>query len=253
MIAHATGFHGRCYSAIAELFPDRRVIAIDLRGHGRSEGGPIDTWRTIADDLVAFLDQLRIKRAVGLGHSMGAHASLQAASERPEAYSRLVLFDPVIMPPEYYEGPAVTDVPHPAIRRKRDFASVEAMMGRFRTREPYSLFTERVLEDYCRYGLKERPGGGFVLACTPEMESSVYSSSRSNAGIFDAAKSVDIPVTVVRAQQTGAGDFKGSPTWHGLAGIMPKGTDIYRPDRTHFHPFEDPEDAARIIAEAEKA
>ena len=253
VVAHATGFHGRCYSAIAELFPDRRVIAIDLRGHGRSEGGPVDTWRTISDDLVGLLDQLRIKRAVGFGHSMGAHVSLQAASERPDAYSRLVLFDPVILPPEFYQGPAVSEVPHPTIRRKRDFATVEAMMERFRTREPYSLFTQRVFEDYCRYGLTQRKGGDHVLACTPEMEASVYSSSRSNAAIFDAAKAVDIPVTVVRAQQTGAGDFKGSPTWPGLADILPQGTDMYRPDRTHFHPFEDPGDAARIIAEAEQA
>ena len=55
-----------------------------------------------------------------------------------------------------------------------------------------------------------------------------------------------IPVTVVRAKQTDLRDFKGSPTWPGLASIIPNGTDIYRPDRTHFHPFEDPEDAAKI-------
>ena len=139
VIAHATGFHGRCYGAIADQFPDRRVIALDLRGHGRSEGGPVDDWRLVASDVAAFLDQVRIRRAVGVGHSMGAHVTLQAASQRPEAYDRLVLFDPVILSPETYStsdddwGP---DAPHPAIRRKRDFASPEAMMERFASREP---------------------------------------------------------------------------------------------------------------------
>ncbi len=252
IIAHATGFHGRCYSAIAELFPDRRVIALDLRGHGQSEGGPIDHWRTIADDVNAFLEQLRIRRAVGVGHSMGAHTLLQCASEKPECFSRLVLFDPVILAPEYYEidAPLFTpDAPHPAIRRKRDFASAEAMIERFAPREPYSLFAPRVFEDYCQYGLRALSTGGFELACAPEMEASVYGSSRSNSGIFDAAKQVEIPVLIVRAKQTKAMDFKGSPTWPMLSTILPKGTDMPRPDRTHFHPFEDPADAARIIAE----
>jgi hypothetical protein len=34
-----------------------------------------------------------------------------------------------------------------------------------------------------------------------------------------------------------------------LANVLPQGTDLYRPDMTHFHPFQDPADAARIIAE----
>lgn len=253
VIAHATGFHARCYDAIAEQFPDRRVLALDLRGHGRSEGGPINDWRVLASDVAAILSQLRIRGAVGFGHSMGAHTLLQCAADQPDMFSRLVLFDPVILPPEFYAEGAdnrMSDAPHPTIRRKRDFASPEAMMERFESREPYSLFTPRVFEDYCRHGLAPREGGGFELACAPEMEASVYGSSRSNDGIFDAAKSLSIPVLVVRAQQTDVMDFKGSPTWPRLASIIPQGTDLHRPDRTHFHPFEDPEDAGRIIAEA---
>lgn len=253
LIAHATGFHGRCYSAIAEHFPDRRVIALDLRGHGRSEGGPIEDWRVMASDVAGFCDQLRIRRALGVGHSMGAHVLLQCAADNPDHFSRLVLFDPVILKPEYYEEGAETrtsDAPHPAIRRKRDFASPEAMMERFAERDPYKLFEKRVFEEYCRHGLKERADGGFELACSPEMEASVYGSSRSNNGILEAAQTVEIPVWVVRAQQSDVMDFKSSPTWPALASVLANGTDIYRPDRTHFHPFEDSADAARIIAEA---
>lgn len=252
LIAHATGFHARCYDEIAEQFADRRVIALDLRGHGRSEGGPIDDWRIMSDDVNAVMDHLRLKGALGIGHSMGAHTLLQCAADRPDAFKRLVLFDPVVLSPEFYTEGAegfTPDAPHPAIRRKRDFASPEAMMERFAPREPYSLFEPRVFEDYCRQGLLPKDGGGFTLACQPEMEASVYMSSRSNAGIFEAAKTVQVPVLVVRAKQLGVMDFKGSPTWPGLAGIIPNGIDLHRPDRTHFHPFEDPGDAARIIAE----
>lgn len=250
LIAHATGFHGRCYGAIADHFPERRVIALDLRGHGRSEGSPIDHWRVMAEDVAGFCEQLRIRRAVGVGHSMGAHVLLQCAADMPAYFSRLVLFDPVVMAPSFYtRDGAVSNTPHPTIRRKRDFASPEAMMERFRTREPYALFDPRVFEDYCRHGLREREGGGYVLACSPEMEASVYSTSFTNSGILEAARSVGIPVTVVRAMQSDR-TFIGSPTWPALASIMSNGTDLHRPDRTHFHPFEDPADAARIIAQA---
>ena len=100
---------------------------------------------------------------------------------------------------------------------------------------------------------KKRIGGDFVLACAPEMEASIYGTSRTNVGIHDTAKAVDLPVWVVRARQGMFNDFTGSPTWPQLASTMPQGVDIHRPDRTHFHPFEDPEDAARIIAEAARA
>jgi pimeloyl-ACP methyl ester carboxylesterase len=252
VFAHATGFHGRVFDAIVAQFPAHPAYAIDLRGHGRSGGGPIDDWRIMARDVAEFLDQAGITGAVGIGHSMGAHTLLQVAADNPERFARLVLFDPVILAPEFYaptEPLYSADNPHPAIRRKRDFASAEEMIARFRERDPYCLFDARVFEDYCRHGLLPAASGeGMELACAPEMEASVYASSRSNGAILEAARTVDIPVLVVRAQMTTLNDFKSSPTWPELAKVLPQGTDLYRPDRTHFHPFEDPADAARIIA-----
>ncbi len=253
VFAHATGFHGRVFDAIIARFPDHPAYAIDLRGHGQSRAGPIDDWRLVARDVGEFLAQAGLSGAVGIGHSMGAHTLLQVAADAPGRFARLVLFDPVILAPEFYapgQPLHTADNPHPAIRRKRDFASAEAMMERFRSRDPYDLFDPRVFEDYCRHGLVPAASGeGMELACAPEVEASVYASSRSNGAILDAARGVDIPVLVVRAQMTSLTDFKSSPTWPELAGVLPQGRDLHRPDMTHFHPFQDPADAARIIAE----
>ncbi len=253
VFAHATGFHGRVWDPVIARFPDHPAHAIDLRGHGLSRAGPIADWRILANDVAEFLAQSGITGAVGIGHSMGAHTLLQVAADHPEAFARLVLFDPVILAPEAY-GPDQevfsAENRHPTARRKRDFASPEEMMERFATRDPYVLFDPRVFAAYCRHGLVPAASGeGLELACAPEVEASVYETSRSNAAIHDAAQAVDIPVLVVRALHTNLFDFKSSPTWPGLAGILPRGTDLHRPDMTHFHPFQDPEDAARIIAE----
>jgi len=253
VFAHATGFHGRVFDAIIEAFPAHPAYAIDLRGHGGSRAAPIDDWRLVARDVADFMEQAGLSGAVGIGHSMGAHTLLQVAADHPDAFSRLVLFDPVILAPEFYapgEPLYSADNPHPAIRRKRDFASPEAMIERFQTRDPYNLFDPRVFADYCRYGLVPAASGeGLELACAPEVEASVYASSRSNGAVLEAAKRVDIPVLVVRAEMTNLNDFKSSPTWPDLAAHLPQGTDLYRPDMTHFHPFQDPDDAARIIGE----
>jgi pimeloyl-ACP methyl ester carboxylesterase len=253
VFAHATGFHGRVWDAIIAALPGHPAYAIDLRGHGQSRAGPITDWRVLARDVADFLDQSGLSGAVGIGHSMGAHTLLQVAADHPKAFARLVLFDPVILAPEFYgDGqPLYTaENPHPAIRRKRDFASAEAMIERFATRDPYDLFAPKVFADYCRHGLVPAASGeGLELACAPEVEASVYASSRSNGAILEAAKTVAIPVLVVRAQHTNLPDFKSSPTWPELANVLPQGRDLYRPDMTHFHPFQDPEDAARIIRE----
>lgn len=253
VFAHATGFHGRVWDAIIAAFPDHPAYAIDLRGHGQSRAGPISDWRVLARDVADFLEQAGVAGAVGIVHSMGAHTLLQVAADHPEAFARLVLFDPVILAPEYYtaeETQFTADNPHPAIRRKRDFPSAEAMIERFSSRDPYDLFDAKVFEDYCRHGLVPAASGeGLELACAPEVEASVYASSRSNGAILEAARAVTIPVLVVRAQHTTLNDFKSSPTWPELANVLPQGTDLYRPDMTHFHPFQDPEDAAKIVRE----
>ncbi len=251
LFAHATGFHARVWDAVIEHFPDRRVLSLDLHGHGRSSGEPITHWRVIIDEVLELLDQLDLQGAVGIGHSMGAHVLTQVASENHTAFAQLVLFDPVILDPVFYQAREAVGEPHPTARRKRDFASAEEMIARFESRDPYNTFERQVFEDYCRFGLLPAANGeGMELACAPEMEASVYSASRSNAGIHESARKVDIPVTVVRAKALEQMDFKSSPTWPKLAEIMPQGTDLYRPDMTHFHPFQDPPDAARIIAEA---
>lgn len=253
LFAHATGFHARAFDAVIEHFPDRRVLSLDLRGHGRSGGGPIEDWREVGADIVALADRLDLNGLIGVGHSMGAHNLLQCSADRPDLFARTILFDPVILAPEFYEGENFgfdPDEQHPTAKRKNDFDSPEAMFERFHDRMPYKLFDPRVLRDYCDYGLLPKADGeGFELACAPETEASVYMSSRSNTGIIDAAKTVETPTLVVRAKRSEKHDFLGSPVWPQLAAIIPGGEDMHRPDMTHFHPFQDPADAACIVRE----
>jgi pimeloyl-ACP methyl ester carboxylesterase len=77
----------------------RNVLAVDLPGHGRSEGEPLASVAAIADWLVALLDSLAIERAALVGHSLGALAVLDAAGRHPRRVQRIALLGPSVPMP----------------------------------------------------------------------------------------------------------------------------------------------------------
>jgi pimeloyl-ACP methyl ester carboxylesterase len=259
-LIHATGFHARCWDqTVKALGPGYRVIAVDTRGHGRSEKtGPINDWAVPAQDLAELIEHLNLKEAVGAGHSMGGHLLVQIAATHPNAFKRLVLIDPVMLPPEVYASPHLTALPegavHPVARRRNAWASWQEMFDAFKKRHPYSLWRPQVLEDYCRYGLVPAASGqGFELACPPAIEASIY-MGHAGRDIYRLASRVRCPVTVLRAKPREPGprdltDFAASPTWEGVARSFTNGRDVPLPHLTHFIPMQEPELTARFIAD----
>src|SRR5512135_226386 len=69
----------------------RNVLALDLPGHGRSEGAALPTVAAIADWLVAVLDACAINTAALAGHSLGSLAVLEAAGRHPTRVERVAL------------------------------------------------------------------------------------------------------------------------------------------------------------------
>ena len=72
----------------------RNVIAVDLPGHGRSSGEPPATVEAIGEWLLRVLDALGVERAVVVGHSMGALATLACAARNPDRIERIALLGP---------------------------------------------------------------------------------------------------------------------------------------------------------------
>jgi pimeloyl-ACP methyl ester carboxylesterase len=260
LLAHATGFHARCWDPVVARLGDVHVVAVDQRGHGRSERTPITHWRVFGEDLADLVRALDLRDVLGVGHSMGGHALVDAAAAEPGRFRGLVLVDPVIASPDEYGTGGWTiqrpgDEPHPVARRRRRFDSPEAMIARFRDRPPYDAFVPEALEAYCRWGLlAAQDGAGFELACPPETEASIYMTSRTNVGVHDSVRRLALPVLVLRARRPPPDrevmDFSSSPTWPGLAGALRRGREIHYPDRSHFLPMEVPDEIAARILEA---
>lgn len=70
-----------------------RVLAIDLRNHGRSPHADTFTYQAMAEDVLELLDAQHIESAHLLGHSMGGKVAMTLALSNPERVGKLVVVD----------------------------------------------------------------------------------------------------------------------------------------------------------------
>ena len=109
LAVHGVTAHGERYRRLAqEAFPERRWLAVDLRGHGRSTwDGPWTVEQHVAD-LLETLDAEGVERVEVVGHSYGGMIGLHLLATAPERVARLALLDPAIeLPGEWL--PRLTD------------------------------------------------------------------------------------------------------------------------------------------------
>src|SRR5215470_14214659 len=77
---------------IGELSKTRKVIAVEMQGHGRTADIPRDiTYENLADDVAALLDHLKIPRADLIGYSMGGAVAMQCAIRHPDKVRKVVI------------------------------------------------------------------------------------------------------------------------------------------------------------------
>jgi pimeloyl-ACP methyl ester carboxylesterase len=67
------------------------VLAVDLPGHGRSEGPPLARIEDIADWVRAVLDAAAVSKAAIVGHSMGSLTALECAARHPDRVEKIAL------------------------------------------------------------------------------------------------------------------------------------------------------------------
>jgi pimeloyl-ACP methyl ester carboxylesterase len=77
---------------IGELSKTRKVIAVEMQGHGRTADTPRDiTNENLADDVAGLLDHLKIPRADLIGYSMGGAVAMQCAIRHPDKVRKVVV------------------------------------------------------------------------------------------------------------------------------------------------------------------
>jgi pimeloyl-ACP methyl ester carboxylesterase len=251
---HANGFNARTYAAALEPLGDRlRILAVDQRGHGRTDlptaTAGRTSWYDFRDDLLGLLEAQDLRNVVLAGHSMGGTASLLAQACAPERVKALALFDPVVMPPmgADFDPRAFTESPlvQGALRRRAVFPDRESAFSAYRGRGAFRTWPDEMLADYLIDGLRPRPDGQLELACAPEWEASNFRSHGHDPwAAFAAARA---PIRILRAEE-------GSTTRDGpvLEDLVARGRVRIEtvPGTTHFLPMERPDLVRSVLLEA---
>lgn len=154
---HGLTANHTCWASVADvLSPVHRLIAYDLRGRGESDKP--EKGYSLAHheaDLLGLLDHFELRKAVLVGHSLGAHIAVRFAATHPERVAKLVLVDGGID-----VRAEVLDSLRPAINRLGvEFPSLDMFLGFVRMLPMFEGRWNDYLERYFRYDVEELPAG----------------------------------------------------------------------------------------------
>jgi pimeloyl-ACP methyl ester carboxylesterase len=95
VLIHGVAGSGGRWQAVADALPDRRLIAIDARGHGRSDWDPVERYDAASHfaDVATVLPRLAVDRYAVCGFSMGGGIAILLAAAFPEAVTKLIVVD----------------------------------------------------------------------------------------------------------------------------------------------------------------
>lgn len=92
LLIHGYTDNSRSWSLLAPHLKGRRLLAIDLRGHGKSEAPQCCYgYDELANDAALFLDAMGIAKADVIGHSLGSLTGQLMAAQHPDKVGKLVL------------------------------------------------------------------------------------------------------------------------------------------------------------------
>ena len=105
LLLHGDMRTSRSWDAVArELRGDFRVLALDMRGHGDSDWTESGyTFAQRVNDLEAFIDAVGLQGAAVAAHSTGGVVATLLAERRPDAFSRLMLLEPMVVVTEGFQ------------------------------------------------------------------------------------------------------------------------------------------------------
>lgn len=110
VLLHALGEDATDWEAVVPVLArSRRVYALDLRGHGRSEWPGDYSLELMQADVLRFLDALGLGQVDLIGHSMGGIVAYLLAEDHPQRVSRLVLEDVAVPRPREQTTPTRPD------------------------------------------------------------------------------------------------------------------------------------------------
>lgn len=240
ILIHGAGMDATVWQQQTRFLAHRnlRAVAVDLPGHGRSEGQPLTSIVDMANWIAKFMDAASLSRAHIAGHSMGTFIGLELARHHADKVSSLTLM-----------GTAVGMPVHPELlsASEHELGKAAALMASWGHAKPAHI------------GLNPNPGlwmlGGaraLVETSTPGALTVDFTACANYADAVDAAQAVACPVHVVVGL-----DDKMTPAKSAAKLTAEMDQDLLTvtklADTGHMMMLEDPRSTRQILADTAKA
>lgn len=241
------------FEPLAAALPERRLLAVDLPGHGRSDHYPMGATQFFLDYpgiVLELLDSLTLGSAEFIGHSMGAGILSLLAGAFPERVRKLVLIEGL--------GP-LSDLPASAPTRLRDSilmhrqrparsatrsAIYRDLDHAVRARRMAGRLSDAAARLLVERNLKPAPGG-FVFRSDPRLKQpSLYRMTEEQVGAFLAA--IESAVLLISGAES---EFQEMwPMFRKRVGLVANLRSVILPGGHHVH-MDAPEACAAAIRE----
>jgi pimeloyl-ACP methyl ester carboxylesterase len=247
LLLHPTGFHAHVWDPFVRRLRDRyHCLALDRRGHGDSGKPGSYTWVDFADDLQAFMQQLDLRQAIGIGHSAGGTAISVVAARDPEAFARAVLLDPVFFFGTDWNPNSPNNPMSKAVSRRRAvWPSRQAMYDSYAPRPPFKFWEPEFLRLYVDYGVNDRPDGTVELKCSPHDEAMMYRFGPTPMMAENHLPNVRCPALLISGDRS---DALPPEKAERVAALIPTCEWLVFNDTSHFVPFERPGETFAAIS-----
>lgn len=236
ILLHGITANGYVWAPIqARLAEHFRVIAVDQRGHGRSDAPAGYQAAHYADDIIGIIQDLGKGPAFVVGHSLGARNAICAAAQSPELIRGIVAID--FFP--FIESEVFDALESRVNGGARSFADTGAVKDYLRDR--YKRLPEDAIERRATYGYRATAQGYEPLAAQQAM---TETCAGLRAPLQDALARLTVPALLMR----GADSLLVSPAaFAATKRLRPDLPAVEVEGADHYVPEEQPETVSRLI------
>jgi 3-oxoadipate enol-lactonase len=225
---------GMWEAQLAGLADRAKMIAPDLRGHGRSAvpDGPC-SMEQHADDMAALLDTLGVSKAVVAGLSMGGYVAFAFWRRHPERVAALALLD-TRATPDTREGQEGRTATIARVRERGVSVLVEEMMPRL-------LSPENQRNDRLTGALQEiilrQPAEGMIAS---------LAAMRDRQDSTPTLRTITVPTYVIGGEDD---IITPSEVILTMAKEIPDARSVLIVDAGHMSPMENPHEVNMALSE----
>ncbi|HKA01243.1 MAG TPA: alpha/beta hydrolase, partial [Candidatus Solibacter sp.] len=201
LLLHGGAAHVHWWDSVAPLLtPYGRAIAMDFRGHGRSEWarpphyGP-QAYTIDVRGMIEFLGT----RVVLVGHSMGGAVAQWVATAHPELLEALIVVDSPHGPPPLFRRLMWRWRRKTQGGMRPELESAEAIKRKFRLQPPGTYLTRDQQEQLAMLGSERLPNGKWAFRLDPNTRAWRRVEGRVRR---PKLKSLRMPALILRGEQS---------------------------------------------------